>query len=229
MGFFPEAATPIVYVWLAAAFALMITVFHHRRLAAARPDDRAYLLYFFLFFAMFLAVPAVLILLASDEPFRALAAAGMTSGNVRRGSALVCIGAPLAVFAAFVGSHDPVMRAQYPFSKLVCASARKLAIYETAYIFLYYLPWEFLFRGLLFFPLVPAIGLVPALAVQTALSTIYHFGHPDTEIFAALGAGFLFGWIAYATGSFLYPAVLHALVGVSTDVFLYRRWHHGVK
>ena len=117
------------------------------------------------------------------------------------------------------------MKAQYPFSKEACAGLKKFVIYETCYLGLYYLPWEFLFRGLLFFPLIPAIGLLPAVAVQTTISTIYHFGHPDAEIFAALGGGIVFGLIAQATGSFLYTFIIHSLAGIATDSFLYFRCH----
>jgi membrane protease YdiL (CAAX protease family) len=208
MGLFPEA---------------MMTVLHHRRLAAKMADDRAYIRYFVLFFFLFLAVPVVIVCLGSAEPVRFLAALGVSAGKSRLGLGLAAAGVPVAVLAAFIGSRDPALQAQYPFSKRVCASAKKLAGFEIAYVFLYYLPWEFLFRGLLFFPLVRVVGLVPALAVQTSLSTLYHFGHPDSEVFAALGAGFGFGLIAYATGSIFYTAFLHAAVGVSTDLLIYRR------
>ena len=95
--------------------------------------------------------------------------------------------------------------------------------FEGAYVLLYYTAWEFLYRGLLFFPLIPAVGLVPALSVQTIISTLHHCGHPRSEVFAASGAGFLFGLIAYYTGSFFYTIFLHALTGVATDFFIFRR------
>jgi membrane protease YdiL (CAAX protease family) len=115
----------------------------------------------------------------------------------------------------------------YPFAKAACASARTFAGYELASLFLYYLPWESVFRGVLFLPLVPAIGLIPALAIQTVVSTLLHFGHPNTEVFAAAGAGLLFGAIAYATGSFLYPLILHAATGIATDTFIFLRHDRG--
>lgn len=225
MGLFPEAVFQVVLVWLAVAFPLMVTVFHHRRLAARMPDDRAYFLYFFLFFGVFMAVPLVLIGLGAAEPGRFLAAAGFTPGKWRLGLPLAAAGVPAGLLIAFIGSRDPAMQAQYPFSKRAAASPKKLAGYEIAYFFLYYIAWEFLFRGILFLPLVPLAGLVPALVIQTALSTIYHFGHPDSEVFAAMAAGIIFGLIAWATGSFFYTVIIHAAVGVGTDVFIYRRRH----
>jgi membrane protease YdiL (CAAX protease family) len=61
------------------------------------------------------------------------------------------------------------------------------------------------------------------LALQTIISTIYHFGHPDSEIWAACGAGFIFGLVAWFSGSILYSVFMHALVGIGNDTFLYLR------
>jgi hypothetical protein len=129
---------------------------------------------------------------------------------------------PVALLAGSIGSRDPEMRAFYPFSKKACADVRMFVAYEARYFLLYYTGWEFVFRGILFFPLVETAGLVPALAFQTIASTLFHIGHPETEIFAALGAGFVFGLIAWWTGSILYPILIHAAVGISTDTFIFR-------
>ena len=91
---------------------------------------------------------------------------------------LAAAGLPIALVVGFIGSRDPAMQIQYPLSKEACADPRRFVRFEIAYFVLYYVPWEFVFRGLLFFPLVPLIGLIPALAVQTIISTLYHFGHP---------------------------------------------------
>jgi membrane protease YdiL (CAAX protease family) len=115
----------------------------------------------------------------------------------------------------------------YPLAKAACDGARTFVGYEISYLVLYYLPWEWVFRGVLFLPLVPAIGLIPSLAVQTAVSTLLHIGHPDAEVFGAAGAGLAFGLVAYFTGSFLYPLVLHAATGIATDTFLYVRRRQG--
>jgi membrane protease YdiL (CAAX protease family) len=220
-----EAARNLLYLYLAAAFPLMMTVFHHRTLLKTRGDYRAFLLYFTAFFALFLAVPVLIILIAAPDPQAFLASVGLTGGRVGRGLLITAASVPVALLAAAFGSRDPAMKDQYPFSTKALASLKKFALYEISYLFFYYLSWEFLFRGILFFPLVAAVGLIPALAVETIISTVYHFGHPDTEILAALGGGLIFGLIAYTTGSFLYPVVIHAMVGIGTDSVLYYRHH----
>ena len=210
----------LLYPYLALAFTLMVTVFHHRSLRRNRGELRAILLYFVFFFLCFLAVPLALILLTAASPAAFLRSAGLTFGQAGRGLLLSAIAVPLCLLAAFIGSHDPALRRQYPFAKTACRTPGVFAAYEAAYLCLYYLPWEFLYRGLLFLALLPALGLAPALALQTIISTIYHFGHPDSEIWAAGAVGFIFGLVAWITGSILYTVFIHALVGMASDTFI---------
>ncbi len=221
----PGVTRALLYPYLALAFTLMVTVFHHRNLRRGRSELRAFLLYFALFFLFFLVLPLALILLSAADPAAFLRLLGLSSGRAGRGLMLSVIAIPLCLAAAFIGSRDPALREQYPFAKAACRTPGNFVAYEAAYLFLYYLPWEFLYRGLLFLMLVPALGLFPALALQTIISTIHHFGHPESEIWAACGAGFIFGLVAWFSGSILYTVFMHALVGIGNDVFLYRRCH----
>jgi membrane protease YdiL (CAAX protease family) len=213
----------LVYLELAIALTFLATVVHFRNLRRTRDELAAVQLYFVAFFVLLLAVPCFLVVLTSSGPWAVLASFGWTFGRAGRGLALAAAGLPLAVLAGFIGSRDPEMQKMYPFAKAACGSARTFVGYELSYLFLYYLPWEFVFRGVLFLPLVPAVGLIPALAIQTAISTLLHIGHPNTEVLAAAGAGLVFGMIAYATGSFLYTFILHAATGIATDTFLFLR------
>lgn len=216
-------ALALVYLELALALPLLATVLHFRRLGKTRPELGAVRTYFLAFFGLLLVLPCLLILATAGRPLQALPALGWTFGRVGLGAALTLVGLPLAVLAGFVGSRDPALQKMYPFAKAAGADRRTFAGYELSYVVLYYLPWESVFRGVLFLPLVPAMGLVPALAVQTIVSTLLHIGHPDSEVFAAAAAGLAFGLIAYFTGSFFYPLVLHASTGVATDTFLVLR------
>ena len=213
----------LVYLELVLGLTLLATVLHFRRLREKRPELRAVRLYFVSFFGLALAAPLLIVFLAAAEPLATLASWGWTFGRADLGALIAAAGIPLAVLASAIGSRDPGMARMYPFAKDACASARTFAAYEAAFVVLYYLPWEFVFRGVLFLPLVPAIGLIPALVVQTMISTLLHIGHPDPEVFAAAGAGLVFGVIAWLTGSFFYTFVIHAAAGVATDTILCRR------
>ena len=216
-------ALALVYLELALALTLLPTVLHFRRLRETRDELGAVRIYFLAVFGLLLVLPGLLILATATRPLEALMAFGWTFGRVGLGAVLTLGGLPLAILAGFIGSRDPALQKMYPFAKAAGADRRTFAGYELSYVVLYYLPWESVFRGVLFLPLVPAIGLVPALAVQTIISTLLHIGHPDSEVFAAAGAGLVFGLMAYFTGSFFYPLVLHASTGVATDTFLFLR------
>jgi membrane protease YdiL (CAAX protease family) len=214
-----------ILAYLCLAYAIVLVFFHPLRRRLVGEDFKAYLLYFAAFFFFFSLLPCLLFVFVRGESPASLQTIGLGPGNLGRGLALAAVGIPVAIFAGRVGSRDPAIRNFYPFSKQALRSVRRFVVFELAYILLYYTSWEFLYRGILFFPLIPAIGLVPALAVQTLLSTLYHIGHPPSEILAAVGAGIVFGLIAFWTGSFFYNVLIHAAVGVSTDTFLFQRFH----
>ncbi len=221
----PQLLQPILFTYLTIALALLVTVFHYGRRIKTADDFRSVLLYFVSFFLALLVVPVLFICLASAAPGQLLSSVGWTVGRSRRGILVMAVAVPFAVASAYVSSRDPAMRRQYPLSTQACSSLKKFILYETAYLVLYYLPWEFLFRGLLFFSLLQSSGLWTSLAVQTLVSTLYHIGHPDSEIFAALGSGFIFGLIAYDTGSFFYTLFIHALVGICNDTMIFHRYY----
>jgi membrane protease YdiL (CAAX protease family) len=228
-GWFERAAGPggpvlaIVYLEIGLALSLLITVLNFRSLRKTHDEIKAVRMYFLAFFVLLLVLPAALTLLAAERPWETFSSFGWTFGRAGLGAALTLAALPLALLAGFIGSRDPELQKMYPFAKAACADARTFAGYELSYLTLYYLPWESVFRGVLFLPLIPAIGLVPALALQTIVSTLLHIGHPDSEIFAAAAAGLVFGLIAYYTGSFFYPLVLHASTGIATDTFIFSR------
>lgn len=213
----------IILAYLCAAYLVVLVFFHPLHRPRTGRDLPAYLLYFAAFFFFFCLAPCVLIIFVRGETSGSLASIGLGLGNIGRGLPLTAVGVPVAILAGLIGSRDPALRDFYPFSKEALRSRRSFLSFELAYVLFYYTAWEFLYRGILFFPLIPAIGLVPALAVETLLSTLYHIGHPPAEILAAVGAGVIFGLVAFWTGSFFYTVLLHAAVGVSTDTSIYLR------
>lgn len=226
-GWLERAAGPgglplaLVYLELLLAVTLLATVLHFRRLKERREELGAVRLYFQAFFALMLVLPGLIVAATARRPLETLASFGWTFGRAGLGAGLIAAGLPLAVLAGFIGSRDPGLQKMYPFAKAACAGAGTFVRYEILYLVLYYLPWEFVFRGVLFLPLVPVLGLVPALAIQALASTLLHIGHPDSEVFAAAGAGLAFGLVAFFTGSFLYTFVLHAATGMATDAFIF--------
>jgi membrane protease YdiL (CAAX protease family) len=135
---------------------------------------------------------------------------------------------PLGLLAGFIGASSPDLAAYYPYSQtlagLAASNPAYAALHASLYVACYYLPWELFFRGYLLLLPLPIMekGLPLWIAVfaQAIPSAFLHIGHPASEMIAALPAGIVFGYFAYASRSIIPPLVLHALIGVSTDLFI---------
>lgn len=81
---------------------------------------------------------------------------------------------------------------------------------------------EIIFRGMLFPALVPSCGVVPALALQSFIFTLYHF-FPLQNAVLLFCMGILFGLGSLWSGSLLTPVVAHLITnGLPILVFLVR-------
>ncbi len=153
---------------------------------------------------------------------------------------------PLAMAVGALGTLSPDLAAFYPYSRDLIPRVQESGlgpfwIHILAYGLLYYLPWEFFFRGFLLFPLALSaqealrsspdhamnknVGTVMAAIVlfQTIPSTMLHFGHPLSELFGAMAGGILFGLMAWKTKSIFPGLILHAAMGIGTDLFIVLR------
>jgi len=187
-------------------------------------DFSAVMVYFLCFFLLLLAIPLAIILLYRIAP----ASLGAGVGNWRLGILLGLGGLLLTLAGLVSGWRDPAMQEFYPFSKEAMKSPGQFVVYESAYVLLYYVAWEFTFRGVLLFGLLALLpptltGVLAAILLQTIISTVFHIGHPDSEILGAFIFGLLSGLVTAAAGSFLYALVLHASAGILNDFVMYRR------
>jgi len=73
---------------------------------------------------------------------------------------------------------------------------------------LYMFAWEFLFRGYMLFGLEKSIGK-SAIFVQTIPFVLLHLGKPILETLACIPGGFILGYVAYRTRSFLPCFIIH--------------------
>ena len=71
--------------------------------------------------------------------------------------------------------------------------------------------WEFIFRGWILFGYARKFG-PEALWLQAVPFALAHVGKPAVETFSTIFGGFLFGWVAYRTKSFIYPFLIHWFV-----------------
>jgi len=85
---------------------------------------------------------------------------------------------------------------------------------------LYMFAWEFVFRGYMLFGLEKSIGKT-AIFVQTIPFVLLHMGKPFLETLACIPGGFIMGYVAYRTRSFLPCFVIHFGSYVMMYLFAY--------
>lgn len=88
--------------------------------------------------------------------------------------------------------------------------------------------YELLFRGLCLNALVAELGLVPGVAITTALYVVAHLPKSLGESLGSFPMGVLFAYLTLSGQSVLYPWLLHVLMAVSADTLALRvRARHG--
>ena len=145
-----------------------------------------------------------------------LADYGVQLGDRRRTLRAIVLLGPLFVVGGYLASRDPAFAAVYPINP---GAGRMFGLHAATYV-LFYLGWEFYFRGFMQLGLRESLGDANALLVQVLASTLLHIGKPGSETFGAILGGLLWGVLVYRTRSLLAGLVQHALLGLSLDWFL---------
>ena len=87
---------------------------------------------------------------------------------------------------------------------------------------LYLLGYEFLFRGLLLFPVIEVIGLWPAIGLNVVLYAMVHAPKGWREVFGAIPFGIVLCLASYETGNFWVAFVAHGSQAVVNELFSIR-------
>jgi len=142
--------------------------------------------------------------------------------------------AVVAALNAFAGPMSDF----YPYSNHIKVMAAQgdwwiVPVHFLLYILLYYLPWEFLFRGIMIMPYIRILDKVKGLnpreaqilmisiaSFQAIPSAMIHIQHPFPETIAALPFGIFLGYLAVKTRSIIPGLVLHIVTGITLDFIL---------
>lgn len=144
---------------------------------------------------------------------------GVTLGRRRRTAVWVAISLPVFVALGAFSATMPEIRRVYPINPLASMSTAAFATHAVTYL-LFYLGWEFFFRGFLLFGLESELGAANAVLIQATMSAMLHIGDPAGEAFGGFAGGILWGVAALRTRSLLPGLVGHATLGLSLDWFL---------
>lgn len=127
--------------------------------------------------------------------------------------------APVFLLIAYLAAGDRQILAKFPINPQAGASAAIFALHALTY-FLFYVGWEFHFRGYLLCGLRSSLGDVNAVLIQTMASALLHIGSPASETFGAILAGLLWGALALRTRSLVSGLGQHYLLGIALDAFI---------
>lgn len=154
---------------------------------------------------LYFLIPMLFILLVFRDRPRQY---GFTLGDWRAGLLLTLGGVALmAPILFFLNRGDAAMQDYYAWQ------VKGLPWTTLADLF----GWEFLFRGWILFGYARKFG-AEALWLQAVPFTLAHIGKPPVETLSCIFGGFLFGWVAWRTKSFVYPLLIHWFVASFTIV-----------
>lgn len=151
---------------------------------------------------------------------------GLAFGHKKLSVILILIGIPMAALSGLTSETDEQLTATYPLIDLNMYRTWQYVLGYYVSYFLYYIGWEFLFRGLLLNASKKAMGVVGAILFTTMISALIHtsiaaFGKPMIETLSAIPAGIIFGYIAHKTQSIYPTLIIHAMIGFFTDWFIF--------
>jgi len=161
-------------------------------------------------------VPALVTRFAFRESLRTC---GVQWGDVGYSMKALLVMLPLAVLAAYPGARSPEFMAEYPFDQGAGRSAGEFVGHAAGYL-LYYMGWEFFFRGFLQHGLRQRFGPWNAILVQTLASCLIHIGKPASEVYGSILAGVVWGFVVFRARSLWAVLLTHWTLGVALDYFI---------
>lgn len=170
----------------------------------------------------FLLLPLAALRLSGSAASDALLQVGDARFGLRAVLAMSFIAAPLL----FLGARDPALQATYPWAGSWPGLSAATFLAWAGLYGLYYLSYEFFYRGFLLRLIEPAWGLHAAIWAQALASALVHLGKPPLETLAAVPMALVFAALAVRTRSILWPALIHLVIGLLTDAF--SLYHQGL-
>lgn len=146
----------------------------------------------------------------------------LSIGDWRAGLRLVIVATVVVAPFLVIGSGDHAVQATYPWPGQWLHSAGAFITWVPLYA-LYYVSFEFFYRGFLLSVAEQAFGIIPAQWLQAFAATLIHAGKPVPEFLLALPASLFFGYLAVRTRSLVWPILLHLAIGLMMDAAVITR------
>ena len=163
--------------------------------------------------ALFGVVP----LLTSLSLKQSLKERGLGLGDLAFNIKISALAMALIAVPMSFSSNDPSIQAAYPWPGAWAGESLPNLGQWLATYSLYYLAFEFFFRGFLIQAIAPRWGIPAAIWMSAIACTLIHLGKPWAETLSAFPVSLLFGVMAVRGRSILFPALVHWWVGSIND------------
>lgn len=160
-------------------------------------------------FVYFAVLPiAVVLILLRKSPLEF----GLRPGNIKLWSAYTLIFLAFALPVTYFASDASSVRSYYTDRNIdLIRYAAEMAVY--------FLGWEFLFRGYLLFGLRDKFR-EGSIIIQMMPFALLHIGKPEAEVISTIVTGLLWGYICYRGNSFWPAYIMHLVINVSNKAFV---------
>ncbi len=184
-----------------------------------------YLYWFSSEFVIYFILPVLLIVLVHRRPLRSF---GLGAGDWRFGLKVSAIFYLLMLPILWVVSDLQMFQQVYPHAASVRNDWSLLLIYEAVFL-LYFIGWEFVWRGYVVFGLAPHTGAAVAVFVQMIPFVILHYGKPLPETIGSIVAAIALGALSLRARSFWYAVLIHWSVMLTIDLLATLRFRSGAQ
>ena len=152
---------------------------------------------------------------------------GLGWGDWKLASMLALAYIPLAAIGTWVLSDGAAFQAEYPHYGEAAYSWRIFLIYQ-AFFLLYWIGWEYLWRGYVLFGTAHTFGRY-AIIVQMVPFAVLHFEKPPAEAFLSIVGALVLGAIVWRCRAFWVAVPIHASQMMLLDLWSTLRIRTGVE
>jgi len=83
----------------------------------------------------------------------------------------------------------------------------------------YLIAYEFIFRGVVFLPIIPFVGLWPAIAINACIYALAHVPKGLKETITCIPLGIVLCYLTYITGTIWIAFFVHLILALSNENF----------
>ena len=169
----------------------------------------------------FIIPVAILVLIFNRRP-RDI---GLGLGDLRFARVVLLVYVPIVAVGTWILSADGDFQSSYPHYRGAANDWTLLLVYEASYL-LYWVGWEYLWRGFVLFGTAPAFG-VGAIVIQMVPFALLHAGKPATEAYLSILGGLALGVLVWRCRSFWIAVPIHAFQMLMLDYWCTLRARSG--